>query len=105
MVSTENHLRPLCYRAEISGWDMDEIFFVENAEIAGGEQTEKRVKLRRPLRKGAIVFVRHLLNSGAERDCPTAYEVEPMAADENGYCEYRLSSVRSRTRPNYKMVH
>lgn len=105
MIPTENHLRAVCYRVEISGWDIDERFFVENAEIGGGEQAEKRVKLRRPLRKGTVVFVRHLLSSSIERDSPIAYEVDPIAVDENGFCEYRLSHVRSRIRQTFRMVN
>jgi hypothetical protein len=105
MISAESHSRAVCYRVEISGWDIDEVFFVENAELDGGEQTEKRVKLRRPLRKGTVVFVRHLLNTGVERDCPMPYEVDPIAVDEKGYCEYRLSRVRSRSRQTYRLVN
>jgi hypothetical protein len=105
MISTENQWRAVCYRVEISGWDIDELFFVENAEIGWGEQAEKRVKLRRPLRKGTVVFVRPLLSSGIERDSPTPYLVDPIAVDENGFCEYRLSHIRSRIRQTFRMVN
>ncbi len=105
MISTEIRGLAGTYPIEISGWDAAEIFFVENAEVDWGEQPDKRVKLWRPLRKGAIIFVRHLHYCGIMRDCPTPYEADLLNVDESGYCEYRLAPVRSRVRPGSTSVH
>lgn len=87
------------HRVEISGWDMDEQFFVEKTEIAWNESSEEmRLKLSRPLRKGTVIFVRHLQVAMMQRAYPLAYAVEPILAGEDGACEYRLVQVRSRTR-------
>jgi hypothetical protein len=105
MTSTEIRGRAGTYPVEISGWDAAEIFFVENAEVDWRGQSEKRVKLRRPLRKRSIIFVRHLHSCGMMRDCPTPYEVDFLHVDESGYCEYRLAPVRSRVSPGSTTVH
>ncbi|MBZ5702243.1 MAG: hypothetical protein LAN84_10375 [Acidobacteriia bacterium] len=105
MLLTETHGARGLYRVEVSGWDLDEIFFVEKADIAWDEETGKRVKLRRPLRKGSVVFVRLLQTSAAERGYPMPYEVDPLQAEQNGYCEYRLRQVQGRSKPTSKTIH
>jgi hypothetical protein len=105
MIAPEIRGRAGTYHVEISGWDAAEIFFVENTEVDWGEQSEKRVRLRRPLRKGAIIFVRHLHYCGIMRDCPTPYEVDLLNVDERGYCEYRLAPVRGRVSRGSTNVH
>jgi hypothetical protein len=105
MISTQVRRRASSYPVEISGWDVAEIFFVENTEVNWREQSEKRVKLWRPLRKGSIIFVRHLHYCGIMRDCPTPYEVDFLNVDESGCCEYRLAPVRSRVRLGSVTVH
>lgn len=100
MKLAEMHSIPRLHRVEISGWDMDELFFVEKAEISWDESSEDmRVKLSRPLRKGTVIFLRRLQVAMMERACPLAYSVEPLMADESGVCQYRLTQVHSRTRP------
>jgi hypothetical protein len=105
MLLTERDPALGLYRVEVSGWDMDKMFFVEKAEIAWDEETGKRVKLRRPLRKGSVVFVRLLQTSSIERAYPTAYEVDPLQAEQNGYCEYKLRQVQRRSKATGKTVH
>jgi hypothetical protein len=105
MISPEIRGQAGTYPVEISGWDAAEIFFVENAEVDWGEQAEKRIKLWRPLRKGAIIFVRQLHYCGMMRDCPTPYVTDLLYVDESGYCEYRLAPVRSRVRSESMTVH
>jgi len=105
MLLTEKYPAFGLYRVEVSGWDMDEMFFVEKAEIAWDEETGKRVKLRRPLRKGSVVFVRLLQTSSVERAYPMAYEVDPLQAEPNGYCEYSLRQVQKRSKPASKNIH
>jgi hypothetical protein len=105
MVVTERYPAVGSHRVEISGWDMDELFFVENADLEWREDADKRIKLRRPLRKGTIIFVRQLHSSTPKRVYPLAYEVEPIAAEDNGYCEYRLTPVRRRSKTPSPTIH
>ena len=97
-MATDQLVQATASRVEVSGWDIDEEFFVENAELHQDLETERRIRLRHPLRKGAVIFVRLLHKSGCERQCPRAYEVDPLAVDERGLCEYRLNSLRTRSR-------
>jgi hypothetical protein len=43
---------------EVSGWDEDEVFFVERSELGKDEHAGKHVTLKRMLSEGAIIFVR-----------------------------------------------
>jgi len=95
----------LLNRIEISGWDMDATFFVEKADVGWQHGMEKRVKLRRWLRKGSVIFVRPMNSSAQGRMYPRAYEVEPMAEDEQACCEYRLTEVRSRGKSVSRTIH
>ena len=105
MLLTERDPALSLYRVEVSGWDMDEMFFVEKTEIAWDEEAGKRVKLRRPLRKGSVVFVRLLQTSSVERAYPMAYEVDPLQGEQKGYCEYRLRQVQRRSKPTSKTIN
>jgi hypothetical protein len=86
------------YFVEVSGWDIDEVFFVEKSAIEWDEDDEKRVKLRRPLRKGSLIFIRLTQTSAGPRAYPIAYEVDPLRACEEDLCEYRLIQVQRRAR-------
>jgi hypothetical protein len=56
------------FRVEVSGWDEEEIFFVEKSQIAWDEFAGKHISLRHMLPEGAIVFVR------------TLYSLEPSSS-------------------------
>jgi hypothetical protein len=62
------------YPIEISGWDMDENFFVERTALEWSE-SEKKVCLQHALRKGALVFVQLLGESKRASAYPLAYEI------------------------------
>ncbi|MBZ5527211.1 MAG: hypothetical protein LAN71_04825 [Acidobacteriia bacterium] len=86
-------------RVEISGWDMDELFFVEKAEVDWDESAENiRIRMNRPLRKGTLIFLRQIQPVMSGQTHPVAYSVEPVCADESGACEYQLKPLRSRMR-------
>lgn len=93
------------YRVEVSGWDIDEVFFVEKADLEWREETGRRVKLRTPLRKGSVIFVRLLQTNAAARPYPMAYEVDPIGTEEEGLCEYHLKKVQSKTKQMSKTIH
>jgi hypothetical protein len=35
-----------CYRVEVSGWDEDEMFFVEKSQLAGNDLTGRHISLQ-----------------------------------------------------------
>jgi hypothetical protein len=61
------------YRVEISGWDLDERFFVEMTDLEWGEE-EKRVHLQHSVRQGAVLFVRFLGDPARSVVYPVAYQ-------------------------------
>jgi hypothetical protein len=69
---------PTSYRVEISGWDQDENFFVEKTFLDWSEEKGKKVQLRRPLRSGAVIFVRLLAPATANSGVPIAYQTEEL---------------------------
>jgi hypothetical protein len=61
-----------CYSVEVSGWDEDEMFFVEKSQLAGNDLTGRHISLQHKLAEGTIVFVRVLprgLSGGVHRQC------------------------------------
>ena len=87
------------YRIEISGWGLDNSFFVERTELLWSTNDEKRLYLGRSLAEGSIVFLRLL---GAERSNPPvslAYEVEEVTPmDCEGVCRISLTQLRPRSK-------
>ena len=65
------------YPIEISGWDLNENFFVERADLEWSEG-EKKVRLQHALRKGALVFIRLLGESKQANPYPLAYEIKDV---------------------------
>jgi hypothetical protein len=90
-----NH--PGNYRIEVSGWGLDNTFFVEMTKLLWSEGGGKQVRLHRALPQGAIIFIRLLALESASGSLPVAYGIEsakPM--DSNGECEMRLLQLRPR---------
>lgn len=87
------------YRIEVSGWGLDNNFFVESTDLLWTPNGDKKLKLRRALAEGDVVFVR-LLSPGTPNDSvPVPYRVdrsEPM--DRSGYCHMKLSRVNPRSK-------
>jgi hypothetical protein len=85
------------YRIEISGWDLAENFFVEKTNLDWSEEDGKRVYLRRPLRDGAVVFVRLIAPTALVRTFPVAHRVEKVSrADGAEMWEVRLVQMHPR---------
>jgi hypothetical protein len=61
------------YRVEISGWDLNERFFVEMTDLAWSEE-KKSVHLQHAIGQDAVVFVRLLGNLGRSNVFPVAYQ-------------------------------
>jgi len=87
------------YRIEISGWGLDNCFFVERTDLLWTEEGEKQVRLHRALPEGALVFIRLLASEPCAGSVPVAYQVrgvEPM--DCSGRCRLRLSQMHPRAK-------
>ena len=92
------------YRIEISGWGLDNSFFVERTDLQWTTDGEKRVQLRRTLQEEAVVFVRLLSDEPSSGSLPVAYQVEgvkPM--DRNGRCQMRLAQLNPRSKESLAM--
>jgi len=87
------------YRIEVSGWGLDDNFFVESADLLWTPSGDKNLKLRRALAEGAVVFVRLLNPESSNNSVPVAYRVEgiePM--DCNGCCQMKLRQLSRRSK-------
>ncbi len=84
------------YRAEVSGWDEDEIFFVEKSELCWDDFAGKHISLKHMLGEGALVFIRMLEPTSLQRSSPISHEAEFIGCDQQGCHEFRLSPVQPR---------
>ena len=96
MISTAEHPVANLYRVEVSGWDDNKAFFVENSELEWSEESGKQVTLNRGLSHGAVIFLRLLQPIGNDRSHPVAYEAELIARTDLGVRQFRLRPVSSR---------
>jgi hypothetical protein len=96
MILTAEHTATNVYRVEVSGWDINRAFFVENSQLEWTEETGKQVTLHRGLGEGAVVFLRLLQPISNERSHPVAYQAEMVAQTEEGLQQFRLRPVSSR---------
>ena len=81
------------YRVEVSGWDANKSFFVENSELEWSENSEKQVTLTHGLTNGAVVFLRLLQPTSADRGHPVAYEAELLSSQPKGCQQFRLRPI------------
>jgi hypothetical protein len=52
MAALDTPLLSGCYRVEVSGWDEDEMFFVEKSQLAGNDLTGRYISLQHKLAEG-----------------------------------------------------
>jgi len=81
------------YRVEVSGWDENKSFFVENSELQWHENSGKQVTLSHGLTDGAVVFLRLLQPISVDRGHPVAYEAELVSKTSEGYQQFRLRPI------------
>ena len=93
------------FRVEVSGWDEEELFFVEKCPLAWDEFAGKHISLRHMLPEGAIVFLRVLQSMALQPSPPIAYRVEFIGCDPEGLHQFRLSSVQPRYSPDSPPVN
>jgi hypothetical protein len=84
------------YRVEVSGWDEDEIFFVEKSHLDWDDFAGKHISLRHMLPEGAIVFVRTLQPTAIHQRSPVPYQAEFIGCNGDGLHQFRLNVVRPR---------
>lgn len=94
------------YRVEVSGWGLDDVFFVEKTELLWSQTGDKYVLLHRALHEGAMIFVRLLDSDSTKGSVPVAYQVNRVRAmDCNGQCEMRLQPLHPRSKaPNAEVT-
>ncbi len=82
------------YRVEVSGWDLNEQFFVERTALQWGDGDRRTVLVRQRVRQGSLVFVRLLEVPAPSRCFPVAYRARQVVERENGALyELTLSQV------------
>jgi hypothetical protein len=84
------------YRVEVSGWDENEIFFVEESDLDWDKFVGKHISLRRMLPDGALVFLRMLQPIALRQSPPMPYQVAFIGCDPEGHHQFRLNPVHPR---------
>jgi hypothetical protein len=84
------------YRVEVSGWDDNKTFFVENSELEWADDSGKQVTLNRGLTDGAVIFLRLLQPISNDRSHPVAYEAELVTSTVEGLRQFRLRPASMR---------
>jgi hypothetical protein len=98
--------RPGDYRIEISGWGLDNCFFVERTELLWDADGGKQVCLHRTLKEGNMVFVRLLPWEPNTTTVPVAYEVQSVTPmDRDGKCRVSLAQMRPRLQESRRPVY
>jgi hypothetical protein len=87
------------FRVEVSGWDEDEIFFVEMSHLDWDDFAGKHISLRHMLPEGAFVFVRVLRPIAPQENPPIPYQVEFIGCDPDGLHQFRLDASVLATTP------
>jgi hypothetical protein len=96
MILTSEHPAANLYRVEVSGWDDNKAFFVENSELEWTEDSGKQVTLNHGLSNGAVIFLRLLQPISSDRSHPVAYEAELVTKTDDGLGQFRLRPVSLR---------
>ena len=63
------------YRIEVSGWGLNDAFFVEKTELSWAEGGDKKLLLHHALLEGAIIFIRLVAPEYLYGSVPVAYQV------------------------------
>jgi hypothetical protein len=78
------------YRIEISGWDFENKFFVENTALRWNEQAKKAVVHRR-VAPGSMIFVRLAEALDARTSSPVPYEAVSVNGRSDAKEEYEIA--------------
>jgi hypothetical protein len=89
---------PITYSIEVSGWDLAEDFFVERAHLEWSAGEGEKICVRRPVRTGAVVFLRLIHPTDLGPSFPVAYLVQDVRKfSGTGLWELRLRQLRTRS--------
>jgi hypothetical protein len=89
------------YRIEVSGWGLNDVFFVEETELLWAEGGEKKLFLRHAPSEGAVIFIRLIAPETSCGAVPVTYRVDSVQPKNSmGLCEMRLARLYSRSRAN-----
>ena len=97
MILAAEHPITSLYLVEVSGWDDNKAFFVENSELEWTEESGKQVTLNRGLKEDAVIFLRLLQQMGTDRSHPVAYQANFVARNSEGQWQFRLKQVSPRS--------
>ena len=87
------------YRIEVSGWGLNDVFFVEKTDLLRSEGGQKRLLLHHALSEGAVIFVQLMAPETSNSLVPVAYQVESVKPmNSTGLCEMRLVHVHPRSK-------
>ena len=87
------------YRIEVSGWGLDECFFVEKTDLLWTEGNEKKLLLRHALPDRAMIFVRLLADGPLGDSVPVPYQIENLQSmNRIGLCEMCLLPLHPRAK-------
>src|ERR1700730_4160552 len=87
------------YRIEVSGWGLNDAFFVENTELHWTQDGDKKLLLHHAVPEGAVIFMRLLTPESCSSSVPVAYQVEGVKPMNSiGLCEMRLLRLHPRSR-------
>lgn len=81
---------------EVSGWDENQVFFVEKSDLDWDNFAGRHISLQHMLPDGAMVFLRVLQPTDLRQSPPTAYKVEFIGCDPEGHHQFRLKPVHPR---------
>lgn len=96
MINSETQSLTKTGTVEVSGWDENDVFFVERSELGWDEHAGKHVTLSRMLSKGSIIFVRLIHPMALHRANPIPYEAELLGCSAEGNHQFRLNGVQTR---------
>src|ERR1700674_5720340 len=87
------------YRIEVSGWGLNDAFFVEPTNLHWTGRGERKLMLHHALAEGAVIFVRLMAPENSHGSVPVAYQVEGVQPTNSiGLCEMRLRRLHSRSK-------
>ncbi|HSC45417.1 MAG TPA: hypothetical protein VLC94_06285 [Candidatus Acidoferrum sp.] len=86
------------YRVEVSGWDSNQEFFVEKADLDWSDEFGKQVLLSHAVTPGTLLFLRLLHPMSLDRVHPVPYQADPREERENGQVRVTLLPAQPRAR-------
>jgi hypothetical protein len=96
MLNSETQSLTQTGTVEVSGWDENEVFFVERSELGWDARAGKHLTLSRMLSEGSIIFVRPIQAMAMHRANPIPYEAAFLGCSPEGNHQFRLNGVQPR---------